>query len=103
MTLKEIYQANLDNEEMHAYIALYQVLIESKEEQWIVWDKFAARIPAKERMDIQKKFEVYAKSGLYTKLTRVAINRKGRILKQEKSFAIDYCRQNEAFLYDLVD
>lgn len=102
MTLEAIYQANLDNEEVHAYIALYHVLVESKEERWIVWDNFAKSIPAKERIDIQKKFEIYARNDLYTKLNRVAISGDLRILKHAKSFAIDYCRRNEAFLCDLV-
>lgn len=103
MRLEEVYEANLGNQEMHAYIALYQVLIESQDDKWPIWDSFAQTIPARERMDIQRKFEIYAKSDLYTMLTRVALKKDGTIFKQAKSFAIDFCRRNEAFLFDLVD
>lgn len=102
MKLEEVYEANKDNVELQAYIALYQVLIESQEDKWDVWDSFASRFKPKERLQLQKRFEVFAKSSIFTTLTRVVL-KGNKIVKHEKSFAIDYCRRNEAFVFDVID
>ena len=101
MNLDEIYEANKENAELQAYIALYHVLIEGQEDKWEIWDNFAHNLKARERLELQKRFEVFAKSEIFTKLTRVVLQG-NRIVKHEKSFAIDYCRRNEAFLFDAV-
>lgn len=103
MTLENIYNANLENEEMLAYVALYRVLVESQEDCWDVWDKYAKSLPTKDRLNIQKRFLIFAGSEIFTTLNRVAIDRNTwKIAGGARSFAIDYCKGNENFPYDFV-
>ena len=101
VTLDKVYNANLENEEMLAYVALYRVLVESQEDCWDTWHEYAKSLSAKDRLQMQKRFLIFAKSDVFTTLNRVAIDKDTwRIVGGAKSFAIDYCKRNESFPYD---